>query len=244
MCRHLAWLGPPRSLASLLSEPEWSLVRQSYEPRRQDHGVVNADGFGVAWWDPAVRAAPARYRRAVPIWTDASLASFAPVVHAAAFAAFLRSTTIGAPIQETDTAPFVAGRWAFGLNGATSTESIAPLVEVADRLEPACDATLLATVVLRELTAGSDPAAVLEKVVRVVADRDPDARLNLLVSDGARVVATAWGASLGVLRGRGLAAGGTLVASEPLDDDPGWVELADRSLLVADTSGVQVRALG
>ena len=33
MCRHLAYLGPPRSLASLLYEPEQSLEKQSWKPR-------------------------------------------------------------------------------------------------------------------------------------------------------------------------------------------------------------------
>ena len=55
-----------RSVA-LLIEPPHSLYRQSWAPRRQRHGTVNADGFGVGWYadgDPV----PARYRRAGPIW--------------------------------------------------------------------------------------------------------------------------------------------------------------------------------
>ncbi len=35
LCRHLAWLGEPRTLASLVLEPEHGLLRQSYQPRRQ-----------------------------------------------------------------------------------------------------------------------------------------------------------------------------------------------------------------
>jgi glutamine amidotransferase len=243
MCRHLAWLGPPRSIASLVLEPPWSLLRQSYEPRRQDHGLMNADGFGIAWYDSAVRNEPARYRRSVPIWTDASLPSFAPMVISAAFTAFLRSTTIGMPIQETDTAPFVSGRWCFGMNGATTLDSIRPLVPVGRTLENACDATLIAAIVLERLAVGEDPELVLTEVVRVLASRDPAARLNLLVSDGEVVAATTWGASLSYLHDAGLAAGGTLVASEPLDDDPAWIDVPDRSLLVADKSGVRVGAL-
>ena len=52
MCRHLAYLGPPRSLSSLLYEPEESLERQSWKPRFQREGAMNADGWGVGWWDP------------------------------------------------------------------------------------------------------------------------------------------------------------------------------------------------
>ncbi|EDX23381.1 hypothetical protein SSAG_03172 [Streptomyces sp. Mg1] len=46
MCRHLAYVGPEIPLGRLLTDPEHSLVRQSWEPRRQRYGTVNADGFG------------------------------------------------------------------------------------------------------------------------------------------------------------------------------------------------------
>jgi glutamine amidotransferase len=35
-----------------------------------------------------------------------------------------------------------------------------------------------------------------------------------------------------------------LVASEPLDDDPAWQSVDDRSLLVADRSGIRLTSLG
>ena len=52
MCRHLAYLGPPRSVRELVVDPPHSLFRQSWEPERQRHGVVNADGFGIGWFAP------------------------------------------------------------------------------------------------------------------------------------------------------------------------------------------------
>ncbi len=245
MCRHLAWVGEPRTLASLIFEPEWSLLRQSFAPRRQDHGTVNADGFGICWYDEQIRPEPARYRRQVPMWTDASLRSLAPMIRAGTFAAFLRSTGVGMPIQETDTAPFVSGRWTFGLNGAASIESLIPLVEVGQRLDPLCDATLLATAVLGRLHTGAPSKEVradevLVDVVRSIVAADPAARLNMLVTDGRRVTATTCRGSLSYLHGTGLAAGGTLVASEPLDDDPGWVDVPDNCMLVADRSAVEI----
>ena len=109
MCRHLAYLGPPRSLASLLYEPGHSLEQQSWKPLRQRAGAMNADGWGVGWWDPLVRPEPARYRTAAPMWTDRSFRSVAEVVHAGAFMAAVRSATPPSPIVETGNAPFVAG---------------------------------------------------------------------------------------------------------------------------------------
>ena len=77
MCRHLAYLGPPATLRSVLIDPPHGLYRQAWEPRRQRHGTVNADGFGIGWYaegDPV----PARYRRGLPIWGDPSLPARRP----------------------------------------------------------------------------------------------------------------------------------------------------------------------
>ena len=49
MCRHTAWLGAPTSLQQLLVDPTHGLLRQSWAPRRQRYGTVNADGFGIGW---------------------------------------------------------------------------------------------------------------------------------------------------------------------------------------------------
>ncbi len=49
MCRHAAWLGEPRPLSSLIQRPDHGLLKQSYVPRRQRWGTVNADGFGMGW---------------------------------------------------------------------------------------------------------------------------------------------------------------------------------------------------
>ncbi len=117
MCRHLAYLGPPVSLRSLLTDPPHSLYRQSWAPRRQRHGTVNADGFGVGWYadgDPV----PARYRRGGPIWADLSLPDIARVTRSGAVLAAHRSAT-PATRDGDKAAPRVADdRWLFRHNGS------------------------------------------------------------------------------------------------------------------------------
>ncbi len=76
MCRHLGWLGEPRSVASLVLDPPSGLLVQSYAPRRQKHGLMNADGWGVGFFD--VDGVARRWRSAAPLWGDASFASVAP----------------------------------------------------------------------------------------------------------------------------------------------------------------------
>ena len=116
MCRHLAYLGPAASLRSVLIDPPHGLYRQAWAPRRQRHGTVNADGFGVGWYAPG-DPDPARYRRAVPIWGDESFADVARVTSAGALLASVRCATAGTDPGIAAVAPYAWGRWLFSHNG-------------------------------------------------------------------------------------------------------------------------------
>ena len=239
MCRHTAWLGRPRTLEELLVEPPHSLLRQSWEPREQRNGVVNADGFGVGWYADE-RAAPARYRRAVPMWGDASFLSLAGVVRSGCVLAAVRSATVGGPGGEDACAPFLLpGDVLLSHNGAVPVDVVAPLTSLAAlaAVGSTVDSAFLAALVSQRLDLGL-PAA-LASVVQEVGARAPDCRLNLLGTDGRSVVATAWGDTL-VWRAL---EGGAVVASEPSDDDAGWTRVPDRSLLVLHPDGVHVTPL-
>ncbi len=120
MCRHLAYLGPPASLQSLLIDPPHGLYRQSWAPRFQRYGVVNADGFGVGWYadgDPV----PARYRRGIPIWGDSSLPDVARVTRSGAVLKSVREdglevlSAMEAVIDSTYLWALVLGRLRAGL---------------------------------------------------------------------------------------------------------------------------------
>src|SRR5215468_863708 len=116
MCRHLAYLGPPVTLRALLTDPPHGLGTQAWAPRRQCHGTMNVDGFGVGWYadgDPI----PARYRRAVPIWGDPSLPDLARVTRSGAVLAAVRGATPGTALGESAVAPFGSGPWLFSHNG-------------------------------------------------------------------------------------------------------------------------------
>jgi gamma-glutamyl hercynylcysteine S-oxide hydrolase len=228
VCRHLAWLGEPRSLASLVLEPPHGLLTQSHSPRRQRHGVVNADGWGVGFHAPG-RAEPVRWRSSRPLWSDASFASVAPVLASGSVVAAVRSATVGMPGDETAAAPFVGGRWLVSHNGRVERDVLPAYREA----ESVCDSAVLAAHVLAR---GPERAG---ETVREVAELDPTARLGLLLGDGERVLATTWGDPLSYLR----LDDGVAVASEPWDDDPAWVDVPDHHLLVATREGVTVTSL-
>ncbi|MFD5329121.1 MULTISPECIES: ergothioneine biosynthesis protein EgtC [unclassified Streptomyces] len=240
MCRHLAYVGPPVALGELLLRPPHSLERQSWAPRTQSSGVVNADGFGVGWYaegDPV----PARYRRAAPIWGDLSFADLARVVRAGALLAAVRGATVPGADGEAAAAPFAADRWLFSHNGAVpgwpgSLVPLAATLPAAELLamEARTDSALVWALALHRLRAGTAPGPALAGTVREVDRAAPGARLNLMVTDGTTVAATTWGNSLWYLTGHGR----TAVASEPYDGDPGWTEVPDRTVLTASRDGV------
>ncbi|MFD0413881.1 ergothioneine biosynthesis protein EgtC [Streptomyces sp. NPDC127108] len=249
MCRHLAFLGEPEALGALLVEPAHSLFRQSWAPRRQRHGTVNADGFGVGWYadgDPV----PARYRRDGPIWGDQSFADLARVVRSGAVLAAVRDATEAGADGEAAAAPFAAGPWLFSHNGAVSgwpdsLAAVATTLPPADllSLEARCDSALVWALVLERLRRGDEAAQALGDVTVEVARAAPASRLNLLLTDGETIAATAWGDTLWYLTVPGRRTGRTVVASEPYDDDPSWREVPDRTLLAATSTDILLTPL-
>lgn len=236
MCRHLAYLGPPRSLEELLLTPPHSLLQQSYAPRdMRGGGTMNADGFGIAWY-PGDSVQPVRHRRSCPMWADADLAGLARHTRSGAVLGAARSATVGMPVVETAAAPFTSGPWLFSHNGVLpgwpgSVQPLAETLPVRDllTLEAPTDSALLWALVRSRLETGEDPVEVLASLSRDVAAVEPDARLNLLLLDGRRIVATAWYHALSVIAGPDFVA----VASEPWDDDPRWRAVPDRHLVTA-----------
>jgi gamma-glutamyl hercynylcysteine S-oxide hydrolase len=223
MCRHLGWLGEPRSIASLVLDPPSGLLVQSYAPRRQKHGLMNADGWGVGFFDNGVAR---RWRSAAPLWGDVSFASVAPALSSGCFVAAVRSATIGMPIEPSASAPFSDGQWLLSHNGLVD-RTVLPL---SSKAESTVDSALLAALIFER---GLD--ALGDTIVQVAA-ADPNARLNILAANGSQLRATTWGDTLSVLRD----GDGVVLASEPYDDSPAWQEIPDRHLVVVDGPRVEL----
>jgi glutamine amidotransferase len=177
---------------------------------------MNADGWGVGFYAPG-REEPGRWRSSRPLWSDASFASLAPLISSTCVLAAVRSASAGMPADETAAAPFQSGRWLLSHNGVVDRAVLGP----HPAAESVCDAAQLAA---HAFEFGP------ERIGEFVADlgkRDPDARLNLLLTDGQRILATCWKDTLSVL----VTGAGVAVASEPYDDDPRWADVPDFHLV-------------
>lgn len=155
MCRVAAYLGGPEvSLASLVLEPEHSLVEQAHSPREMLSGTVNTDGFGVGWYVPegpgsavqphgAPEVEPALYRSGRSIWADTSFASLASKLASRSIFAAVRNATPGLPVEDSGVPPFGTGPYLCMHNGAIEGFRHTAMRELRSSLSDAAYANLL-----------------------------------------------------------------------------------------------------
>lgn len=242
MCRHLAYLGPPTTLSSLVLDPTHSLFEQSWAPSdMRAGGTVNADGFGLGWY---VDGQLVRYRRNVPIWTDQNLPDLAGSIRSGAVLAAVRNGTTGMPYGEAAVAPFKHGKWLFSHNGRVpgwpdSTVKLAEQLPVVDllRMDAPVDSALVLALITNRLHTQT-PEDAVASVVHDVEAAAAGSRLNLLLTNGEQIIATTWTHSLHVRR----TADSVTVSSEPFGGGD-WTAVPDRSLLVATATTLQITPL-
>ncbi|GLY13433.1 ergothioneine biosynthesis protein EgtC [Kineosporia rhizophila] len=244
MCRHLAYVGAEVRVGELVTDPPFALTRQAWAPRRQTHGIMNVDGFGLGWYVPG-DPHPARHRGDGPVWGDETFADLARTVRTTALLAAVRSGTEGMVSGRGAAAPFRSGPWLFSHNGALPgwPESGAELVKEIDpvrllRLDAPTDAAALWALTLGLLEAGAPPGEALAQVVRRALEVT-GGRVNLLLTDGRRIAGTTAGASLSYRE----TDGGVVVVSEAYDDEDGWHDVPDGRLITVDDDGIGVHVL-
>jgi gamma-glutamyl hercynylcysteine S-oxide hydrolase len=162
--------------------------------------------------------------------------------------AVVRSATPGTDLGPAAVAPFASGRWLFSHNGRVDgwPESVAGLAATLPTasllgLEARVDSALLCALVLHRLNLSMTPAEALADTLRALGAVGVTGRFNLLLTDGRVIAATAAGDTLYYRRGGGLP--GVIVASEPGDDEPGWIEVPGCSVVTATPRQVSVTRL-
>jgi glutamine amidotransferase len=239
-------------LSTLLYDPPHSLQHQAYRPTSMRTGAVNVDGTGIAWF-AGDAPEPLRFVTDAPPWSDANLPWLAPRLRAATQLAAVRSATAGIPYGTSAVAPFTFGPMAAVHNGylegyrdelaVAMLSALPPRVAAAQHV--ASDSLALFLVAVARRLAGATLAEAATGATVEVAERcraaGRGARLNLALAEDGHVVALR--ASVGLSTNTlwtHQAAGRALTASEPLDDDAGWSEVAPGSLVQLTTDGVTV----
>ncbi len=268
MCRLAAYMGPEIFISSLVTEPKHSLIHQSYHAKERIE-PLNGDGFGIGWYAPQFCDTPAMFKEVSPAWSNQNLRDVARVTKSSCIFAHVRAATIGGHLSRTNCHPFTWKNYMFMHNGTvfgfekirrslrrqlsdetyemvkgtTDSEHIFGLFadRVADFTEPTLDN-------LAESLIGA--IGDIEKL-KSDAGIDTPSTLNLVLSDGSRMVATRY-----VTRGDDsnslyFASAGQysciegvchmdegedafLVVSEPLDGSQTWQRVVNNHMILVD----------
>jgi predicted glutamine amidotransferase len=258
----------PTSIECCLVRARNSLMAQS---RRDLQGFDNADGWGIAAYrghDLLIQ------REASAAHLDDDFRLAASRIEAATALAHVRRATVGA-IQPVNTHPFSHGPWAFVHNGTVPyfeqlrERMLASMSrEHRDAIRGATDSEHLFHLVLSRHE--QDGASLLDSLVttlvqvlrwcREIGDY-PRLGLNLLLTDGTRMVGSRWQRTLHVLAQHGrrpCAECGRphacdtpadeyralVIASEPTTVEEDWQEVPERSAFeVVDDLDLRFRSL-
>ncbi len=238
MCRLAAYLGAPLPLADLIIKPAHSLLHQSQDAQEAKI-AVNGDGVGFAWYDSLPE--PGLYKDARPAWSDANLINLCTHLQSRLFLAHVRASTQGEVVQ-ANCHPFVHGRWSFMHNGQTGgfdqlrrpLESL--LSDALYGLRRGTTDSELIFLLLLQAGLERDPDRAFSQVLDWLytaiktAEVKPFVRLTCVLSDGERLFGfrhASDGKCPSLYVSMGFAAGGLVLASEPLDGaTAGWQEVA------------------
>ncbi|MGE0680686.1 MAG: ergothioneine biosynthesis protein EgtC [Candidatus Binatia bacterium] len=262
MCRFVAYLGQSTTLEHVISKPDHSLIVQSYKPMEMTSGTVNADGFGVGWYNRAVDPTPCVYTNLSPIWSDRNLPSLSRHVASECIFANVRSATPGIAVDQSNCQPFAYKQFMCMHNGYIENFRFTLMRQIRETLRDeyytaiggSTDSEHLFALFLNYLhgqpvTVATVVDALHETINQLVTwadELDIRVALNLAVTDGACVVASRFSnkgvaPSLYSLTDAGSFSRAGVIASERLWAGEGWLVIPEASIIGFDTSLVMQR---
>lgn len=249
MCRLLGYLGRSISLDRLLYKPEHSLIVQSYQPREMNSGILNADGFGVGWYDSQKDTNPYCYKNILPIWNDINLPSLSRYVESGCVLGYVRSATLGQAVDMSNCQPFEHERLLCIHNGFIKDFRKTLYRPMRDRLGDIAyqaikgntDSEHIFALMLDQLQAKG--SATLEQALQttllnldqLAKSHQVAASANMIVSDSKRLIASRFATdktppSLYWLRDDPTFPEAVIIASEPLFE-ANWNSFPEQSII-------------
>ena len=268
MCRFAAYLGPEIFISSLVTEPKHSIIHQSYHAKEREE-PLNGDGYGISWFAPSHCGQPAIFKEVSPAWNSPNLRNIARVTKSNCIFAHVRAATVGGQVSRPNCHPFSWGNYAFMHNGTVFDfsnikrklrESLSD--EAYSNISGHTDSEHIFALFTDEIKDLENPtlqevADALLKVIqkleslKKLAGVNSASTLNLVVSDGKKLVATRYisegenSNSLYLLRGESFSChdgickmekgeGMSLIASEPLDQSSSWEKIPNNHYVMIE----------
>lgn len=116
MCRFVAYLGKKNiTLERIIVGPSHSLVKQS---KKAIEGItaLNADGFGIGWYEENIDNEPGLFKSIQPAWNDQNLKHIVNKIESTCFIGHVRASSIG-HVNTLNCHPFSYKNILFAHNG-------------------------------------------------------------------------------------------------------------------------------
>ncbi len=249
MCRLLGYLGQPILLQPLLEGTEHSLVIQSYQPQEMTSGLMNADGYGIGWYDRQKQTEPFTYKNILPIWNDVNFPHLSRYIQSNCVLANVRSASPGISTDLSNCQPFCSGsimgvhnglikdfrrslyriirnqlddEYYQSINGNTDSEHIFALV--------------MQFLQLPEMTLALALQKACNMLLSWANEQEVAISLNIILTDGQQIVASRCAGGTAVpslywLKDSPQFPTSALIASEPLFASDDWTSLPENSIL-------------
>jgi glutamine amidotransferase len=207
MCRFAAYLGPEIFISSLVTEPNHSIIHQSYHAKERIE-PLNGDGFGIGWYAPQFCSTPALFKEVSPAWSNQNLLDVARVTKSSCIFAHVRAATIGGQSSRANCHPFAWKKYLFMHNGTVfGFEQIRRLLrrglsdEAYDLIKGNTDTEHIFAIFIdlikpiKNPTADQLAKALVGAICRIETLKDQvgleiPSSMNLVLSDGQKMVAT------------------------------------------------------
>jgi glutamine amidotransferase len=260
MCRIAAYFGPPIDASMLLNGPPHSLEHQSRHAREMTDSNVAGDGWGVGWIPDDDPTRPGMLKSILPLWSDENAKTCAHALASGSMLGHIRFASPGVEVCLTNTPLYTLGEYLWTVNGSLTLWPGPLSKAIRDRLDPddeaairgSTDGEMLGALWRTCLRRSGRPSLALREALKTARDlaleHGGHISMNVILSHASGFVACRFAEpvepnSLYRLSGEDRFRGGSIVASEPLDNGPGWEAVEPSSLVIADGDGLRTEPL-
>jgi glutamine amidotransferase len=262
MCRIAAYLGPPVRASILINESPHGLTDQSRNARLMTDSRVAGDGWGVGWFSPEAGPTPGLLKSILPLWSDENAKTATHAIRSGSVVGHIRYASPNIETCFINTPLYVLDDHLWTINGELQPWPGPLSKALRDRLDPdheadlrgATDGEMLGALWRTHFrhTEERDPAAALRSMLREARDlvrgHDGEIKANLILAGASEVLAVRYAEpgepnTLYYMADRRRWHGGSVVASEPLDDGPGWHKVGPDTLVRVGGRGVSLEPL-
>lgn len=260
MCRFAAYFGLKKVLLNrVLSLPENSLIKQSKKAKEGILGL-NADGFGVAWYNFAISQHPGVYKSTQPAWSNNNLIHIADKIESECFLAHVRASTVG-NVNYNNCHPFIFEKYAFVHNGTIrGFENYKKKIinkinhDLFLKIKGNSDSEYLFFLIMDFILQKNDLQTSVKKAIEWIVNEEKTtetfSRINIIITNGEEVVATRFvSKNQSALSLKYLAkmtdsstVFSLILSSEALDDDnKNWLSLPENHYLYLNKSDMKIK---